>query len=103
MSDLTTRQWEKTQFTKCYAWGHSWDEYTGSDWRPTFGTPEVVRCERCGTERRRAVDSRGDLIPGATHYEYPEGYKYDKGARPTKADFRLMVLARTPVRKRRAS
>lgn len=92
-ADLTTPQWERTQFAYCYAWGHAWDPYDGSDWRPLMGRDGVVlRCLRCGTERRELYNLRGDL--STRQYAYPDGYRYGRGERPGRDDFRLMALSK---------
>jgi len=90
MTDLTTPQWDRTQYTRCNTYGHSWFDYDNSDWTPLFGTPLVLRCERCGTERRDVIGSQGQVIQ--RNYSYPEGYRYGKGERPDRAQFRLMLL-----------
>ena len=89
--------YEKTQFVYCYAWGHAWFPTDTSTWRPQFGTPVVLSCERCGTERRETYGTHtGDLL--LRNYDHPAGYLYRRGeAKPTKADFRLLA-----VRKQRA-
>ena len=89
---LTTAQWEKTQYVRCYAWGHAWDDYTNSDWRPTMGQSFLVlRCLRCSTERREAYNLYGEIE--TRHYHWPEGYRFRKGeTKPTKGEFRLMAL-----------
>src|SRR5215467_5155752 len=90
MTDLTTREYDRTQFTRCNTYGHSWFEYDNSDWTPLFGTPLVLRCERCSTERRDVIGAAGQIIQ--RHYFYPDGYKYGRGERPTRQEFRLMLL-----------
>lgn len=90
MSDLTTAQHERTQFIRCNTIGHAWFDYDNSDWRPTFGDPLVLRCERCGTERRDSIGSSGQLVQRS--YDYPEGYKYGRGERPNRSEFRRMLL-----------
>jgi hypothetical protein len=85
---------EKTQFVFCYSWGHSWDEYPNSTWVPEWGLPEVVRCGRCGTERRRVLNNAGEVLKGQGHYDYPEGYQFGPHERPTKAEFRILALAK---------
>jgi hypothetical protein len=90
VSDLTTAQYDRSQFVRCNTIGHAWFDYDNSDWRPTFGDPLVLRCERCGTERRDSIGSGGQIV--ARHYLHPEGYKYGRGEKPTRAEFRRMLL-----------
>jgi len=87
---LTTRQHERTQFVRCYTIGHAWFDYDNSDWTPEWGDPLVLRCERCGSERRDTIGATGNIV--GRHYFHPEGYKYDKGTRPTKDEFRRSLL-----------
>lgn len=89
-ADLTTPEYDRTQYTRCNTFGHAWFDYDNSDWRPMYGTPLVLRCERCGTERRDVIGTSGQIIQ--RNYEYPAGYKYGRGERPTRSDFRLMLL-----------
>ena len=100
MSDLTTAQFEKTQFVRCNTFGHAWFDYDNSDWRPSFGFALVLRCERCGTERRDAIGNAGQVIQ--RHYDHPEGYRYEAGTRPTRAEFRRMLLEQKVREGRRA-
>ena len=91
-SDLTTQQYERTQFVRCNTFGHAWFDYDNSDWIPEWGEPLVLRCERCGSERRDTIStSTGDIV--GRHYFHPEGYRYEKGTRPTRAEFRILLLA----------
>lgn len=92
-SELTTRQYEKTQFVRCNTFGHAWFDYDNSDWTPSWGEPLVLRCERCGSERRDTISSSTGEIVGRSYF-HPEGYKYEKGTRPSRAEFRILLLAR---------
>jgi hypothetical protein len=56
-----------------------------------FGTPLVLRCERCNTNRRDTIDNLGQIA--ARSYVYPENYRYDRGLLPTRSDFRLRIIA----------
>lgn len=96
----STLQWEKSQYVRCYAWGHAWDEYGNSDWRPTMGqTFMVLRCIRCSTERREAYNLYGEIE--TRHYHWPAGYRFSKGeGKPTKGEFRLMALPEATQRAR---
>jgi hypothetical protein len=89
---MTTAQHERTQFVRCNTLGHAWFDYDDSSWSPSFGDPLVLRCERCGTERRDVIGSLGQLIQ--RHYNYPEGYRYGRGERPSRSEFRIMLLQR---------
>ena len=82
---------ERRGFIRCRTIGHSWFDYD-STWRPQFGVPLTLRCERCGTERRDTVSQRdGRLL--ARHYYKPDGYDLKRGEpRLTRDDFRLLLL-----------
>jgi len=90
---LTTAQHERTQFIRCNTIGHAWFDVDSNHWTASFGTPLTVRCERCGAERRDKIGQDGEVLPGGRYYVYPEGYKYDKGMRPSRAEFRQMLIA----------
>ena len=93
MPSNTTPEFNKSQYTRCYTIGHSWDDVDSNHWTTEWGEPFTVRCMRCGAERRDKIDSRtGDVLPGGRRYVYPEGYGYAKGTRPTRSDFRLTLL-----------
>ena len=87
------------KYAHCGAFGHAWYEYPNSTWRPEFGTPMVLRCERCGTERRDSVGTYGQLIQ--RNYDYPMDYQYKGEARPERSDFRLTVIAMAKRRSRK--
>lgn len=100
---MRTIDHERQGFLRCNTYQHAWDEYENSDYRPKFGTPFVLRCERCGTERRESWGRHGELL--SRYYRYPRGYKYAKGERPTRPDFRVMLLTQRILesRQRRAT
>ena len=100
MSDLTTAEYDRTQYVRCNTFGHAWFDYDSSDWTPTFGDSLVLRCERCGTERRDSIGGSGQIL--ARHYLYPDGYKYGRGERPTRSEFRRMLLEQR-IREARAA
>jgi len=79
-------------FTRCYTLGHAWEDYDDSDWKPPWGTGLALRCLRCTTTRRDIINANGDL--GARSYVYPDGYRYGRGERPTRADFRLLLISK---------
>jgi len=89
---LTTQEYEKTQFIRCNTFGHAWFDYDNSDWEPEWGEPLVLRCERCGSERRDTIGSNGNIV--GRHYFHPDGYAYAKGTRPTRSEFRILLLAK---------
>lgn len=90
LSDFqTTVDHEKSQFIRCNTIGHAWFDVP-ADWSAEFGIPVTLRCERCGTERRESFNRYGDLL--TRHYVHPDGYKYAKGSRPTRAEFRIMMV-----------
>jgi hypothetical protein len=89
-SQLTTPQYDRTQFVRCNTLGHSWYDYD-SNWAVPSGTaPLTLRCERCGTERRDIINALGLLV--GRSYSYPDGYRYGRGERPARSDFRMMLL-----------
>ena len=88
---LTTAQYDRSQYLRCSTYGHAWFDYD-SNWTPMWGTPLTLRCERCGTERRDTIGAAGQVV--GRHYDYPTGYKYSKGTRPTRSQFRQMLLAK---------
>jgi hypothetical protein len=87
---ITTADHERLGYLRCNTLRHAWFDID-SDWKPTFGTPLTVRCERCGMERRDTINARGDVA--ARHYKKPPHWKYPKGTRPTAAEFRSMLIA----------
>lgn len=86
---MTTADHERLGYLRCNTLGHAWHDYD-SNWKPEFGTPLTLRCERCGMERRDAFNDHGDLLN--RHYTRPPNYQYPKGSRPTRAEFRVMLL-----------
>lgn len=86
---MPTIEHERQGFVRCGTLGHSWHDYD-SNWRTDMGIPLTLRCERCGTERRDVIGAFGQLV--TRHYEYPEHYKYGKGLRPDRSQFRMMLL-----------
>jgi hypothetical protein len=69
---------------------HAWHEVP-SDWTPEFGVPFTVRCERCNTERRDALQrNTGEVL--SRRYIQPIGYKIEGDQRPKLVDFRLAWL-----------
>lgn len=90
-NELTTQQHELSGAIRCATLGHAWHDYD-SNWRPEFGVALTVRCERCGRERRDTINEYGTLL--ARHY-WPRKplLTYQKGQRPSMADFRVMLLA----------
>jgi hypothetical protein len=82
-------------YAVCRTWGHAWDP----GWEPSSITPGPVwrnrlsaRCTRCTTERIDAIGALGDVMQ--RHYNYPDGYRYARNERPTRSEFRLMLLKR---------
>jgi hypothetical protein len=79
--------------TKCSTIGHAWDETMDSTWRSEMGIPLTLLCQRCGDQRWDVIDpSNGDVI--SRRYVKAEGYQgYAKGERPSRSEFRRMLLA----------
>ena len=96
----TTAQHEQANALRCATIGHAWFDFD-SNWKPTLGVPLTVRCERCGRERRDTINDWGDLI--ARHY-WPTKptLSYQKGMRPTRSEFRRMLLAQRLAEAREA-
>ena len=89
MSFMETWEHERRGYVRCRTLGHSWHDYD-SNWVPLFGMPLTVRCERCGMERRDTIDRRGDL---ASRRDFrPDKYLLKGERRPTRSDFRLILL-----------
>ena len=86
---MTTTDHERIGYLRCNTLGHAWFDYD-SNWKPQFGSPLTLRCERCGMERRDSVNDHGDLL--TRHYTRPPHYRYPKGTRPTRSEFRVMLL-----------
>ena len=63
-----------------------------TDWTPTFGNPVTLRCIFCDSERRLQLNNNGDIM--TSRYIHPDGYTdwYEKGQRPSMADFRAAVF-----------
>lgn len=80
---------------KCDTLGHAWEETQDSTWRSEMGVPLTLLCQRtdCGRQRWDVVDPvTGDLV--SRRYKKPDGYTpYPKGERPSRSDFRRMLLA----------
>jgi hypothetical protein len=86
---MPTIEHERQGFVRCGTLGHSWDDYL-TKWTTSAGIPLTLRCGRCGTERRDVIGAFGQLIN--RHYVYPAHYRYPKGGRPTRSEFRMMLL-----------
>lgn len=87
---LTTAEFNREQYLRCNTVNHAWDDQP-SDWNPAYGTPMLWRCIRCSAERRDVVNAFGQVV--SRRYVYPPGYSYSKGERPSRSDFRMMLLA----------
>jgi len=85
--------------------GHSWD-VVDAERAPRYGgVPVWLRCMRCGTERHDAVsDTTGELI--GRQYVYAQTYRHAFDAsfaddiRPSKSDFRRMLLQEFIIKQR---
>ena len=82
-------------FLKCQnrMMGHQWDEL-GVPVRKRragyWGNLIDFRCDRCGTIKHVLLNTWGAIE--ARWYEYPDGYQYAKGERPSNEDLRLQLL-----------
>ena len=81
---------EREGFIRCGTLGHSWHDYDTVGWTSNMGTALTLRCERCGTERRDVIGAHGQLI--YRKYAYPKSYRWPKGERPNRSQFRVMLL-----------
>lgn len=82
------------KYSRCRTVGHSWDEVPdpGGDYGQyrVWQYRMVLHCEHCGTYRFDGIDAYGDV--GQRWYEYPEDYRWETDAMPTRSEFRLMML-----------
>lgn len=82
----------------CRDYGHNWRPFDA--WRVARGAVEQrLRCQSCGTVRRRLLSRQGDVL--AVGYVYPEGYLIAGLGRLTGSDrgrVRLATLAGLTVR-----
>lgn len=85
----TTVDHERQGYLRCNTMGHSWFDYD-SNWSPQFGIALTLRCERCGMERRDSLSTYGTLLN--RHYVRPAGYQYPPHTRPSRDEFRVMLL-----------
>lgn len=77
-------------FSRCRTYGHSWFEYD-SHWKPAYGVPVTLRCERCDMERRDSIDRfNGRLLN--RHYYYPPHYLTRKEDVLTRSEWRLVRI-----------
>lgn len=91
-NDESTWEHERRGFIRCRTVGHAWFDVAGN-WTPPNATiPLTLFCERCGTERRDAIDAFGDLV--SRYYIKPSGYDLGKrDFKPARSDFRKMLVA----------
>ena len=89
---IPTIEHEREGFIRCGTLGHSWHDYDSTGWRTEMGTPLTLRCERCGTERRDVIGAYGQLVYRT--YAYPKFYRWPKGQRPSRSQFRIMLLTK---------
>jgi len=94
-----------TGFLLCRSLGHAWDVVDALTVPRYGGDPVWLRCQRCGTERHDAWSaSTGELL--GRQYQYDPDYRhaFDSGddIRPTKSDYRRMLLVDEMVRRRAA-
>jgi hypothetical protein len=82
---------------RCRARGHAWE-----DWQAELlgrngskGAVEILRCSRCGSERRQDLDRWGTVLKG--RYVYADGYLVKGLGRLTGEDRGLVRL--TAIRK----
>jgi hypothetical protein len=80
-------------FIECRDIGHSWTK-VGTFVKGAHYV-RLLRCQRCGTERRQALDRRGAYHGNS--YEYAEGYQFEGTGGIARAEVRRHVLAHVPV------
>lgn len=100
------RYGQTTSYLMCRTMGHAWDVITADRMPRLGGEPVWMRCERCHTVRRDAVDTTsGRLL--ARQYVYDDSYRHAfdtafADAAPTRSDYRRMLLAEHIVKQRAA-
>lgn len=67
----------------CRDFGHAWEPFTAHRVKGG-GYDQVLRCGRCTTQRRRALDRYGD--PVHSRYDYADGYQIKGLGRITGTD-----------------
>jgi hypothetical protein len=87
---------------ECDTWGHSWYETTNQGrLRPDFGIPIVLRCERsCGSMRLDVLHPMTYELISRRYIKSPAYQKYKKGERPSKAEFRRILLSTRESRRK---
>jgi len=104
---MTRRYYTQTaNFLLCRSLGHAWDVVDADRVSSKGGTPVWLRCDRCGTERRDALDPTTGELWGR-QYVYDDSYRhaFDSSfadAQPTKSDYRRMLLAERLIQARAA-
>lgn len=72
--------------THCRDYGHAWTPFRGG--RVSGGFERQLRCTRCNTVRKQAINSKG--VIGSNRYVYPEHYQI-AGLGPISGDDRAKV------------
>jgi hypothetical protein len=96
---MSTADHERLQYVECQAIGHAWFR-VAADWTSMIGVPQTLRCERCGSQRREAINARGKV--NGRRYIHPPGYKYPRGTKPSKDEFRVLALVQLINEQRKA-
>lgn len=63
------------EYLGCRDWGHSWvwvDIKYVRERRRIIEIHRIFRCRECGTHRVQVLDPDWYIIPGRSHYTYPE-------------------------------
>jgi len=69
---------------QCRDYGHSWRPHWAEALPRKQGWLQELRCERCGTTRKRILDKYGDVITSS--YRYTDGYLFPGLGRLTAED-----------------
>jgi len=75
----------------CRDFGHSWRAFQAYRLPRRQGFEQILRCERCGTDRHSILNVFGDVI--SRHYRYPDGYLVDGIGRLTGHDRGMLRVA----------
>jgi hypothetical protein len=85
---------------RCATIGHAWFD-VDSTWKPNMGVPLTVRCERCGRERRDTLDVHGEVL-NRDYWPRKSWLRYPKHQRPSRAEFRQLLLKQRMLEAREA-
>lgn len=84
---------------KCRDWRHKWDDYWAEELPRRQGYVQLLRCERCGSIRRRLIDRHGAV--GTWAYRYADGYQLKGLGRLGAEEHDMLRLAAVRAQARR--